>query len=106
MAQLASKEYLSVHSQPKEDGNDSDPACPDPSPAGGPGRRRARCAVGRGACQTATETGGMGPYSCGDGELVPPVGRLRTSYPGARGGADRPGGGADPTAPALAQRWV
>src|SRR5207253_6217083 len=34
---------------------------------------------------------GMGAYRVGHGELVPPVGRLRTAYPGHGSGADRAG---------------
>jgi hypothetical protein len=78
----------------------------NPSPAGGAGRGRARRAGGRGACHTATHTGCLGPDGLGSEELVAPVGRLRPAHAGARGGADRPGRGAHPASPALAQRGV
>src|SRR6476619_1567057 len=48
----------------------------------------------------------MGAYRVGHGELVPPVGRLRTAYPGHGSSADRASRRAHTGAPTLSHGWV
>src|SRR5215471_8942947 len=48
----------------------------------------------------------MGPYRVGHGELVSPVGRLRTAYPGHGRHADRAGRRSHPAAAALSHGRV